>query len=133
MLFLLNIIMTEIVYFYVYFSCEKHIFMRVFLCTWPRPTWSRDAMNVSKLALSVLIPDFRQLGHVHLYGLAVQLEEEKKRKAWGTQWNIKRPWDLCSSWITSSMIQQWFWEVLAVIIVNKCISLLLKQVIHKLK
>lgn len=43
--------------------------MTVFMCVfvwWP--TWSGDSMNISKLALSLLIPDLRQLGHVHLDG-----------------------------------------------------------------
>lgn len=44
-------------------------------------TWSRDSMNKSKLTLSLLIPDLRQLGHVHLYrfaGLTVKREGKKE-------------------------------------------------------
>lgn len=40
--------------------------MVMMVCVW-WPTWSGDSMNVSKLALPLLIPDLGQLGQVHLH------------------------------------------------------------------
>lgn len=46
-------------------------------------TWSGDSVNISKLALSLLIPDLRQLGHVHpgwFISLTVGTEERNNVK-----------------------------------------------------
>lgn len=48
----------RISHFYIYIVAYIH------MC-WL--TWSGDSMNVSKLALSLLVPDLGQLGHVHLH------------------------------------------------------------------
>ena len=57
-------------------------------------TWSRDSMNKSKLALSLLIPDLGQLGRVHLHGFSrltvrrverrrIKWEKHSTKKNWG--------------------------------------------------
>lgn len=76
-------------------SVTTQLLLRSDLCTsglkhWRWPTWSRDAMNISKLALPLLVPNLGQLGHVHLDRLVdtTKGETRSKRRLMTDYWTV---------------------------------------------
>lgn len=68
--------LTNFLFFYECSVLEKC--KKMTLCECVVATWSGDSMNVSKLALFLLIPDLGQLGYVHLH--RIYSSDWKKRR-----------------------------------------------------